>query len=130
MEQIVAKTGIELIDKHHERLLSIMDMIQIIENKTDCQSEMTLIFHKLTFYTENYFQDEELLFRQYQYPNLSKHKTDHKSFIDDLRAIQRKFLNGSTTTCSELYQFLERWNTQHILNYDNEAVDFLRKSKV
>lgn len=128
MKDIRTKTGIELLDRHHEKLLSIIDMLEDAdcnaENKCD---ELKRIFYKLGFYIESYFLDEEMLFKKHGYKNLSVHKADHKAFIERVRKIQRNFLNGSQNTCKELLDFLKPWYEQHIINYDNEAVDFLQK---
>ncbi len=126
METVIRETGIEIIDKHHEKLFGIIKMLKSACSEDKKKSELNLIFHKISFYTENYFQDEELLFRQHAYPNLKHHKAEHQDFINNLRAVQRRYLAGDLNACRDLTFYLERWFKRHIIDYDNDAVMFLQ----
>ena len=48
-----------------------------------------MIFHKLFFLSENYFIDEEIYFKRYNYPNYNEHKGSHKGFLEKI-AIKKK----------------------------------------
>ncbi len=128
METNYTKTGIRVIDEHHNKLLSVITSLSDIINKKNCKVELFEVFQKLVLYAENYFVEEEYLMQQNSYKNFSKHKIEHNKFIAKLINLQAN-LNNNKNSCVELHEFLVRWYEKHIVEYDNNTVEFL-KSKI
>lgn len=127
MKTTISETGISIIDKHHKRLFSIIDKLDELIDGNKCNKDLAQIFYKLTFYVEDYFTDEELLYKKYSYPKLSEIKQKHREFIADLSAVRRSFFDGKEHICITLKVFLQKWFQSHLIEYDKEAIEFLKE---
>ena len=116
------KTGIKQLDEHHIKLIHINNLLEKDLNN----EELGNIFYKLAFYIEDYFTEEELLFKKHSYPNLNLHKIEHKDFITTFKHIRQSFFEGKEDIKSELYSFFSEWLENHIINYDEFAINFLK----
>ena len=65
-----------------------------------------------------------------KYPNLEQHKAAHNQFVERIIQFQKDVENNKPNLCLEIYQYLENWFDEHILKYDKEAVEYLRKMGV
>ena len=55
------------------------------------------------------------------------HKEKHQEFINRIILFQKDFQNGAAGICKSMFEFLEDWFENHILEYDRQAIDFLRQ---
>ena len=117
--------NIEAIDEQHKKFVDIINLLIDIVNKKECNARIADIFFSLAYYAEHYFINEEILFKDYQYPNLSHHKDLHNKFILRIIQFQKEFEADKENICEELLQYLEEWFKEHILEYDKSASDFL-----
>jgi hemerythrin-like metal-binding protein len=122
--------NLEFLDNHHKKFLDIINELKNTLSQQSCSSDLSLIFIKLIHYTENFFQEEEIYFKQLDYPNFKYHKDHHNQFIQKLKAFHEGFSLGKEGVCCELLTMLEDFFEVHILGYDREAVDFLQKKGV
>jgi len=122
--------GVESLDIQHRKFLENLNKMADIINKGKCKERISELFFSLGHFAENYFTQEEMLFKEYQYPNFSKHKEAHNAFIEEVIKLKEEFSNNSTTVCKNIYLFLENWFNNHILQYDKEAVTFLKEKGV
>ncbi len=127
MDRLNEKTGIDSIDKHHERLFGLKMMLEKIETEKDTNEALKMMLYKISFSAENYFQDEELLLKTHKYHNLGNHKKHHNWLLDEIRQIQNQYINGATDTIDTLKKLMDTWFEQHLSNYDKEALEFLQK---
>ena len=127
MKTTTQTTGISVIDNHHKRLFSIIDKLDKLIDGNKCNKDLAQIFYKLTFYIEDYFTDEELLYKKHSYPKLSEIKKIHQEFISDLSVIRRSFFDGKEHVCITLKMFLQKWFQSHLIEYDKEAIMFLKE---
>ena len=68
-----------------------------------------------------------MLFKDYEYPNFSMHKKAHNNFINQIIKFQEDYNKDVNNVCLELYKFLDSWFNNHILEYDKDAVIFLKE---
>ncbi|NOZ47969.1 MAG: hemerythrin family protein [Chlorobi bacterium] len=115
------------IDLQHQKFLEIFNKLSDIINFKSCKDKVSEIFFSLGHFTENYFTKEEMLFNNYKYPNFTAHKEAHNNFIAQIIHFNKNYINGKEDVCIELYQFLEKWFKNHILEYDKDAVTFLKE---
>jgi hemerythrin len=119
------ETGVKIIDTHHKKFYELLLVLnEIIENKT-CSPDLPTFMHKLSFFAEDYFLDEESALSKNQFTNLKKHKDEHKIFVDGVKNFQQKFFEGDKNICRPLFDFLATWYHNHVQNYDIEAAKFL-----
>jgi len=120
------KTGVNLLDKHHEKLEEVIQLLKDDLNKPNKGEILSTVFFKLAFYIENYFTDEEMLFAKHGYPEFAVHKEEHNVFIENIQRIQNECLGGNESSEDELYDFMNKWYKNHIENYDSKATLFLK----
>jgi len=127
MEKIesAAQTGIKSIDEYHQKFLDLIYQVKESTEKTPTAEPLANLLHKLSFYPENYFIEEELLFSKHEYPYFKKHKEEHALFIEQVNKFQLDFVDGKKNICFAVYDFLTNWYDTHIRDYDNDAVIFL-----
>ncbi len=121
----IKKTGIQSIDKHHLKFIDLYEHFSMMQEKKSCVEEITSLFYKLSFHVENYFLEEEIYLKQYNYPKLQEHQEAHNAFIQRILYFQREYQAGNTDICFPIIEYLEEWFDEHIIQSDNEAVDFL-----
>ena len=121
---------IESIDQQHQKLLENLNRLVDIINKGECKKRVSEIFFSLVHFAENYFTKEEMLFKNYKYPNFSVHKDAHNNFIKQIIKFQEDYKSGLDSVCIQLYSFLEEWFKNHILKYDKEAISFLKQKGI
>jgi len=118
--------NIKSIDNHNQKLFDVLNLIIESINQKNCRENMADIFFRLTYYTENYFTDEEIFLQQNNYPNFAQHKEAHNQFINRIIRFHEDDLHiKSEEVCREMVKFLEDWFEMHLLKQDKEAVKFL-----
>ncbi len=116
------RTGIEEIDKEHEKLFEIADkayetlMDDFIPDKYDYIVE---ILSELTDYATTHFNHEEAYMMGIRYKKLISHKAEHQDFMEkitsyDLTEVDEK----QKDVILGLLDFLNEWLIHHILECD------------
>ncbi len=122
--------GIKIMDNFHKNYVDILNrLIEVVYEKS-CKENIAFIFHRLVFYTENYFVDEEILLKEHNYPGFSEHKSGHNVFIENIIDFHERYMVQNIDVCLEMLKFLEKWYREHIVLHDNEAIDFLLEKGV
>ncbi|MCD4832324.1 MAG: bacteriohemerythrin [Bacteroidales bacterium] len=122
--------NITVIDKQHQKFLNIINELKLIINSNSCEEKVSEIFFQLAYLIDHYFIKEEIYFNDLKYPNLEQHKAAHNQFVERIIQFQKDVENNTPNLCLEIYQYLENWFDEHILKYDKEAVEYLRKMGV
>ncbi len=122
----ISKIGIKSIDNHHKKIKKTINLLSnIIENETYNSKNLSDFFYKFIFCIEDYFTDEELLYKSYSYPYLLELKKEHSNFIKKFNKIKHNYINDSKETCYKLDYFLNNWYNSYIINYNEDATNFL-----
>jgi len=74
--------------------------------------------HKGLVNTINHFKQEETLMRQYKYPDLPAHQSQHQAFTDQVATLMKDVAAGRQTVSITLLKFLKDWLQNHILKVD------------
>lgn len=117
---------IDLIDNYHKKYLETLNLLIGHINEGSCRDSINIIFHKLTYLAEKFLIDEELFFQQHNYPQLKSHKDSHLHFSERILELHNAYNEGEEKVCRKLLQFLEDWFENHILEYDHEAVRYVK----
>lgn len=118
--------GVKAIDEHRQKFFEIINKLKRIINDNQCEISVTDLFFSLVHYAEHYLINEEIYFKEYGYKGFSKHRETHNNFIARIVQFKEDFRNGKKNVCVEMYGFLEDWLINHIINYDPEAVAWLK----
>jgi len=122
--------NIIVIDEQHKKFLNIINELKVIINNGSCKEHVSKIFFQLAYLIDHYFIKEEIYFSDLKYPNFEQHKIEHNSFINRIIQFQKDVENNKPDLCIEIYNYLEIWFDEHILKYDKEAVEYLRKGGI
>lgn len=122
--------NISVIDEQHKKFLDIINELKDIVNNNACKQEASKIFFQIAYLIDHYFIKEEIYFKDCKYPNFDQHKISHNQFIDKIIQFQKDLEKKKENICLDLYNYLEEWFDEHILKYDKEAVEYLKKSGV
>ncbi|MBK3519781.1 bacteriohemerythrin [Carboxylicivirga marina] len=115
------ETDIEIIDKQHMKLISIVNRLAIHVVQHSSISILDSIFDELIQYTDYHFKTEE----EYWHANMKEchwsdeHSKTHKNFINEI--INLKNEKGDLSepqVTQELLSFLTNWLAYHILDSD------------
>jgi hemerythrin-like metal-binding protein len=117
--------GIDLFDKHHKNFIDIINLLIDAINKDEYSDSVAEVFHKLIFYAENYFIDEELYFKKYNYTNAKQHQDSHELLMNQINKFYLQFKDGKKGFCSDMLNYIENWFKEHLQKYDKDTVNFL-----
>jgi len=116
------RTGIELIDKEHEKLFEITNRAyetlidEFIPDKYDYIVE---ILDELKDYTVTHFQHEEEYMMSIRYKKLISQKAEHDEFIEKISSFDLTNLDeNQKDAIIEILDFLADWLIHHILESD------------
>ena len=131
----VYQLGVDEIDLQHHKLISIMNNFYdtAVGDPKEYPLNVGKSLKKLTDYTYDHFTYEEALMEKYKYPDVEKHKAQHKIFINQLNSKIPHIAKGNQAEGQELYDFLLEWLLHHIAHIDSLwaehvlAVDSARK---
>jgi hemerythrin len=119
-------TGVKFIDEQHKYFLGIIVDLQEYLSKGVCRESASSIFFSLVHYAEHYLIQEEIYLRDYHSPSINEHKELHAEFIDRVIRFKNDYEHDVGQTCQTMLEYLLEWFDSHILNYDKEAIDYLR----
>jgi hemerythrin len=118
--------NVEFIDEQHKYFLNLLNLLIRIVKGEESVEKASEVFFSLAHYAEHYLIQEEIYFKNYQFPKFSEHQEAHKEFIDRVTKFQHDFEMNKENNCRELLEYLEDWFNNHILGYDTDAILFLR----
>jgi hemerythrin len=122
--------NVRFIDDQHKYFFRTMNKLRDCVAGDNCASAATEIFFELAHYVEHFLIQEEIYFKDYEFPNYPQHKELHNDFIERFVRFQKDFESKSENVCSDMLEFLEEWFDNHILKYDKEAVEYLTERGV
>lgn len=116
------RTGIELIDKEHERLFEIAnELYDLLNNEfiADKYDNIVEVLNGLKEYAKTHFADEEAYMESIQYKRLFTQKIQHNAFLEKVSEFEiDEFDESQTESCLELLDFVHDWLVHHILEND------------
>jgi len=118
--------GVEKFDHQHQHLFEITN--KLIEH-FGTSKDPELVSKTLTEminYAREHFAAEEVLMREYGYPEIELHKKQHDYFIDTTAELAISFMDNKNTTAGEIAEFLILWLTTHILKSDMKYKEFFK----
>ena len=120
-------TGVKFIDEQHRYFFNIVSNLKENLGAGVCKESASRIFFSLAHYAEHYLIQEEIYFRDSQFPSIKQHKELHKEFIRRVIQFQVDYEKDVGETCRTMLAYLEEWFDNHILKYDKEAIDYLKE---
>lgn len=126
----IYKTGIEVIDKQHQRLFEIGDEIYnlaVLKDGQDHYDEIMTLLSSLKDYAVYHFGYEESLMEKYKYKELETHKKQHESFVAKLNEIESQDIDSKQKmVILDILDFIVGWISNHIIGSDLKYKDIIK----
>jgi hemerythrin-like metal-binding protein len=120
-------TGVNFIDEQHKYFFNIIASLKRSIDEGICRESASNIFFSLVHYAEHFLIQEEIYFKEANFPGIQEHKNLHAGFIQRIIQFQQDYEKDITHTCQSLLPYLDEWFDNHILKYDKEAIDYLKE---
>jgi hemerythrin-like metal-binding protein len=120
-------TDVKFIDEQHQYFLNIMKDLQECLESGVCRDSASRIFFSLVHYAEHYLIQEEMYFKDSVLPSIKEHKERHAAFIRRVIQFKTDYEQDIEHTCQTMMEYLVDWFDNHILKYDKEAIDHLKR---
>lgn len=118
--------GVEELDAQHRKLIDLINEAYAAIQTHD-EHAMTDLINKMREYANVHFAYEEECMKKYKYPDFEGHKFHHAKFNHDVREFQRK--QFEKTNLSQIFVYLSRWLTTHIMEEDMKYASFMPKEE-
>jgi len=118
-------TGIEVIDKQHQRIVDYLNELNDANDNGDLQAT-NHVLNELVDYTVTHFAFEEELQEKAGYPFIKAHKRVHEIFVKRVAEFQERAAAGQNVA-PELLSMLKIWLVNHIKGDDADYAESVRK---
>ena len=88
---------------------------------------MTELIDKMRSYANMHFIFEEALMKEHGFPEIEHHKFKHAKFNNEVDTFKKK--QFEKTNLSQIFVFLSRWLTTHIMNEDMQYTPYMPKEE-
>ncbi len=116
---------IEKMDNQHKKLLSILNDLNDAMLQEKDKEVLSGIINALADYTYYHFMTEEKYLDQFEYPETTRHKNEHRYFAEEVTRFQQQFDQGEKTLSGDIILFLKSWVFNHIRKSDQKYSPFL-----
>ena len=121
---------VDVFDNHHKKLVGLINQLHDSMNEGKGKEALALVLNELIKYADYHFTAEEDLMKKHKYPEFAKHRTEHSSFANKVKEIQRNFEREDKYAAIEAFTFLKDWLLNHILNSDKKYSTFFNNLSV
>ncbi|PWE01219.1 bacteriohemerythrin [Marinilabilia rubra] len=113
------------IDDEHKELFKLLDdFYQGLQNGSS-KEELGNLIKGLLDYANFHFSNEEDYMKSIGFPNLEKHKKEHKEFIGKATDFYDKHTSGKLILSLEVTNFIKKWITNHIKSEDKQYAAYV-----
>ena len=114
--------GIIALDKDHKHLIDLINKIETALKNNESKRAVNQVFDEIFEYTIIHFNNEEVLFEKYDYPEFDWHKKIHQGLLKKVTELDavRSFISPES-----LVAFLKSWIKHHIMEDDKRYSDYL-----
>lgn len=118
------------IDEQHKELVGRINQIHEAMTLKRGKEVLGGLLDELIEYTRFHFSTEEELMTAHEYPELSRHKSEHDRLLEQVVALDRQFRSGELLLSFAIILELKGWAMRHILYSDKPLGDFLNRDTV
>jgi hemerythrin len=116
----------EELDEQHKQLIALINEAYEAIQRHD-EHKMSELINKMRDYAILHFETEERYLEQCDYPDIEAHKALHAKFNEDVDEFKRNLCDR--TNLSQIFVFLSRWLTNHIMNEDKQYSSCIAKNE-
>jgi hemerythrin-like metal-binding protein len=119
---------IESLLENQKKIADLIEFFNEAMTKKKCKEEVLELMHRVSYYTEEFFINEELFLKNYQIPSFQLHNNEHRQFIEKMMLFYKRLENNDPDICTDIISYLKEWYEKHILNSDKQIIEFLQKN--
>ena len=119
---------ISIIDKHHKRLVGIINDAIVAKQHSDDPEKMMEVLDEMTAYAQEHFKIEESYMLKFHYPKYQYHREEHQNFSHKAIAYRNKVMDGYSQIAKEVFEYLKKWLFNHIPITDKKFVDCFKEN--
>lgn len=119
--------GVRIIDTDHKNLFEIINTLHAGILRGLSGRELGIAIAGLMRYVDEHFEREENLMKEYNYPDLVRHREVHRDLIRTVYAIRKvQTSQPASINLQKLMEFLGDWLVNHVVKADVRYVPYLR----
>ena len=122
--------GIDQIDEEHKKLVELINEVFIVVRDKGNAETLNNAVGKLVDYTHSHFSAEETAMQEAGYPDLEKHRKEHRRLEKEVVDFRRRLQEEGADLRTEFYHFLRDWLIHHIIECDMLYSAYLVKKAV
>ena len=117
--------NIEEIDRQHQHLFALFNMLYDAMQEGRASDVIQEVLDHVVDYTAYHFAHEELLFRQYRYPDEAAHRSEHEQLSRQAKELAQRLRVARGDVSMATLKFLCDWLNHHILGSDKKFAPYL-----
>lgn len=115
------------IDDQHKVLIGMLNELFEAMHMGDSKAIVRPILEKMVAYAKTHFATEEKYFKQFDYPEVLAHVSEHKEFIAHVNKFIRDYKANKVGLSLDIMNFLKQWLASHILGSDKKYAAFFNQ---
>jgi hemerythrin len=119
--------GIDLIDRQHKRIVSLINDLHSLLVDGENPSESCRVFSELVVTVAHHFRTEEVLMEFTRYPELLEHQDEHRRLMNGINLLKKDFDAGKVALGIQDMDFVRTWIVEHTVNSDQKYKLFLKQ---
>ncbi len=124
--------GNDVIDKDHRYMVCFLNTVTLALQKPEEREVLLSALTQLYNYAYEHFMREEIIQKKISYPELIRHRHEHKELLEELLKLKNKIeFDYSDSEINDKYEdlvlFLKHWLMDHVLKTDLKLKSYLAK---
>ncbi|MFC1528417.1 bacteriohemerythrin [Candidatus Latescibacterota bacterium] len=124
------RVNIKEVDNQHVTLFEIANKLHSSLKSGQGSTILNPLLNSLVDYVKTHFAYEEKWMAKYNYPELSKQKQEHLTFVSELKNFIQKYQKRTPLLAREILLYLGGWIRKHIIENDKKFGKFLKEKKI
>lgn len=121
------KIGIDFIDADHKVLVELLNQVDACIAAREESATLGSALNALLEYARHHFRREELLLELCAFPEIDRHRVEHKRLASELAEFNRRFAESPDAVETDYARaFLHRWFVDHLRHHDAAFRDACR----
>lgn len=114
-----------LLEKEHQQLIDLLDALDKCISKGNSANQVFKYLSDFVTLAEEHFKNEEVIMKDYEYPEIINHKKEHADLLEQLYVLKKKLDNSRIPFGKDYMHLLRHWLEAHLIDTDNRLDEFL-----
>ena len=124
------ETGDREVDEQHRALYDLVNDLNASALLDEGHQGESAALQRIVKYAGTHFASEEALMERFSVPESAQHKIAHRDFAKTAQRLVGEYAAGRGPDIRELAAFMEEWLAEHIANFDQPMVEYVRAARL